>query len=463
MTDNKRDLKVQKEIARLERMKAKRKPAGYLFYLVVIICLIYITDELASSICTQMKTEIANDLFAVFGSGSVAKLDLLGMISYPCIAVSLLYRTLSDRFGRKFFLVVNTFGMGLGMFIVFLSQNIAMYIFGYCVISFFVPHDMQVVYIMETAPARHRAKIYSIVKSISTLGVMLIPLFRMELMQEVGQWRRVFLIPAVIGLVAALAGLILAGETDAFIDSRLKFLRQTDEERHVDPTQEAQGGFIAAFKYSMHSKQLRRLNILMGFFNLGFIITMNYQVMLSYGHASHIADGGSLEEALAIVGVREVTQALMLFPVGSALIQLAEGFISDKAGRKPASVIMALTTVISFIGFTVGARLGLSPFATGFLAGTCIGSFWAFGDINVMMMSESAPTNLRASVLSSCYVIGVLGTFAGMGIFIPVMNVLGNAYADVVAGCIALPGMIAAVFVLAGTKETKGASLETTL
>lgn len=455
---------MKNSIERLERMKNRPKPRMYMLYMVMIICVIYITDELASSICTQMKTEIANDLFSVFGNKSVAKLDLLAMISYPCMALSLFYRTLSDRFGRKIFLVINTLGMGLGMFIVFISTNIAMYIFGYCVISFFVPHDMQVVYIMETAPAKHRAKIYSVVKSISTLGVILIPVFRSALMRDVGEWRKVFLIPAVLGLAASVAGLLFARESDAFIDSRLKYLRLTEEEKAAAAADKsksnAQGGFFAAFRYSMHNKQLRRLNILMAFFNLGFIITMNYQVMLSYGYAANVAGENITESVLAQVGTSQVTKALLLFPVGSAFIQLIEGFISDRAGRKPASVIMAAVTAGSFIGFTVGAGCGISPYIAGLLAGVCIGSFWAFGDINVMMMSESAPTNLRASVLSSCYVLGIIGTFTGMGIFIPVMNALGNEAAAVTAGCIAIPGFIAAVILLMGTKETKGTELK---
>ncbi len=456
---------MNSEIERLKRQLNCPKPNCYMLYMVLIICLVYITDELASNICTQMKTEIANSLFAGFGEASVAKLETLALISYPCMAVSLFYRTLSDRFGRKIFLVINTLGMGLGMFVVFVSTNVAMYILGYCIISFFVPHDMQVVYIMETAPAKHRARIYSVIKCMSTLGVMLIPLFRSTLMQEVGQWRRVFMIPAVIGLVSSIFGLLCARETDSFLESRIAYLELSDDERAAlkasKKAEEAQGGFIAAFRYSMRDKQLRRLNILMGFFNLGFIITMHYQVMISYGFAGAVAKTSidSFENVLAHVSTNEVTAALFLFPIGSAFVQLIQGFISDKAGRKPASIIMAAMVVISFIGFTFGARCCMSPYIVGLLAGACVGSFWAFGDINVMMMSESAPTNLRASVLSSCYVINVLGTFLGMGILIPIMNAFGNGVADIAAGCIAVPGIITAVLLLLGTRETKGTEL----
>ena len=461
MAKNSRGIQIEK----IEAALAKKKPKGYIAYLVLIICLVYITDELASNICVQMKTEIATTLFAKFGDSSLAKLEMLGLISYPCIAISLFYRTLADKLGRKPFLIINTLGMGLGMFIIYLSPNVFTYILGYCVISFFVPHDMQVVYIMETAPKEHRAKIYSIIKCISTLGVMLIPLFRRLFMPEPAAWRSVFLIPAIIGLVSCLCALLFTSETEAFLTSRLNYLRRCESGAlgTVPAAPDAQGGFFAAFKFSMKHAQLRRLNILMGLFNMGFIITMYYQVMISYGYAEGLMSAGAftgISEALASVGTNEVTQALFLFPIGSALVQLSHGFISDKAGRKTTGIIMAVTTVLSFVGFVAGARLLWSPLVTGFLAGVCIGSFWGYGDINVMMMSESAPTNLRSSVLSSCYVIGVIGTFLGMGILLPLINKFGNSITALATLCIAVPGIIASIFVLCRTHETKGMDLE---
>lgn len=93
-------------------------------------------------------------------------------------------------------------------------------------------------------------------------------------------------------------------------------------------------------------------------------------------------------------------------------------------------------------------------------SGVCVGSFWGYGDINVMMLSESAPTNLRSSVLSSCYVIGVVGTFIGMGILLPLVNVFGNSVTPLATVLIAVPGIVSSIFVLLKTNETKGTDLE---
>ena len=117
-------LKKQREIAKWEKEKTRPRRRTYLLYMVLIICLVYITDEIASQICVQMKTEIAGDLFARFGDSSLSKLGTLELLSYPCIAISLFYKTLSDRYGRRLFLVVNTFGMALGMTLIFWSGNI---------------------------------------------------------------------------------------------------------------------------------------------------------------------------------------------------------------------------------------------------------------------------------------------------------------------------------------------------
>ncbi len=464
-------LKKQREIAKWEKEKARPKRSTYLIYMVFLICLVYITDEVASQICVQMKTEIAADLFAKFGDKSLSTLGSLELLSYPCIAISLFYKTLSDRYGRRLFLVVNTFGMALGMTLIFLSGNIPLYIAGYCVISFFVPHDMQVVYIMETAPAKHRARIYSLVRAVATLGAMLIPLLRRVYMHDQSQWRMVFLIPAVIGLVASFLALILSRETDAFIDSRLKYLRMSNEEIRAEKAakevKNAQGGFFAALKFAMSRKQLRWLYILMAFHNLGFIITMNYQPMLSYGYAGHlVASGGAktMDDALNSVasGSGEVTQALFLFAVGSAVFQFIVGFISDKLGRKPAAAIMSAMTLTTLLAFTFGAKLAWTPWFVGFMTGACVGSFWSVGDINVMMMSESSPTNLRSSVASSAYVIQAIGTVVGMAILLPVLGALGNSVISTVVLCISVPGILTGlILVLAKTHETKGTDLDT--
>jgi len=270
--------KKEKEIAKWEKQKARPKGNTYFWYLVLIIALIYAVDEIASQIGTLMKTEIANDLFQ--SASSVTILNLLQVVAVPFQILGLLYRPLADRYGRKTFLVINTFGMSIALFVIFLSQNVAMYVLGACLIMFFIPHDMHVVFIMESSPQKRRAITYSVIKFFANMAVMLVPILRRLLMQNAGEWRKVYMIPAIVGIVISLIALLCARETDAFIDSRLRYLRMTDEEIRAEQEQKkadnAQGGLIAALKFGLAHKQLRWVFICFALAGIGVIGSLDY-------------------------------------------------------------------------------------------------------------------------------------------------------------------------------------------
>ena len=300
----KQNLRREKEIARWEKEKARPKRKYYIVYLIFIIALIYAIDEIASQIGTLMKTEIANDLFRSENSASL--LDLLSGFAIPFQTIGLLYRPFADRWGRKLFLIINTFGMSFALLIIYLSDNIPLYFIGACIVQFFIPHDMHVVYIMESSPAKHRARIYSSIKFFANIAVMLVPVLRDRLMSDVSQWRNVYFIPAVVGVIVCFIALMCARETDAFIESRLNFLRKTPEElaaeKKAQDESSKQGGLIPALKFAMKHKQLRWLYIVSSVANIGFIGGINYPIVLNYGYASSLFSSGaaaSLEEAVA--------------------------------------------------------------------------------------------------------------------------------------------------------------------
>lgn len=449
--------KKQKEIAKWEREKARPKKSYYILYLIFIISLVYISDEVASQINTLMKAEIISVLFQPkFGDKSVSTMDTIGLLSYVFVILSVFYKPLSDRFGRKVFLVINTFGMSFGMLIIALGNNLVYYILGTAVIFFFTPHDMQVVYIMESAPAKHRAKIYSIVKCIATLGVMLVPLFRKLLMTDASQWSRVYLIPAVIGCAVSFLGLLFARETDVFIDSRLAYLKMTDEElaaaKAEKSNKDSQGGFFTGLKFMFKHKQLKWAFIATAFVNFGAIITMEYSVIMSQGFDKGIKD---------IANDKVMTMALFLFPVGSAIAQLLLGFFADAIGRKKSAVIMTALTISSLVLMTVGANMGWSPYLVGLFSGVAVGSYWSCTDVAGIIIQESSPTNLRSSTLSGMFIAMGVGYVAYYLIGVPLMAVFGDSSVPVVTLCIALPGMVASLLIYAKkVHDTKGVNLD---
>ena len=461
----KKALKKQKEIAKWEREKARPKRNYYFAYLVFIITLIYATDEIASQIGTLMKTEIANDLFAKFGQSSVALLDILSILVVPFQALGLLYRPFADRLGRKKFLIINTFGMSFAMLVIFLSNNIFLYFIGAVLVQFFIPHDMHVVYIMESAPSKHRARIYSSIKFFANMSVMLVPVLRRLLMAEASEWRNVYMIPAIVGLVTSFIAIMFARETDAFIDSRLKHLRKSEEEllqeKLEKKTNDAQGGLIPAFKFAMKHKQLRWLFITATLANFGFIGSINYQVIMSYGYAESMYNSFT-EEIMDLVSVGPVTTALFLFPVGCSLAQVIMGFISDSKGRKAAALVTAFDCLVCFIGFWLGAKYNWSPAIVGLLCGGFVGSFYSTNDVLIMMIGESSPTNLRSSTMSAEFLPVGAGVGLSYMISLPLAAVLGNQYMGIISICLLVPGFIVALITLAKkTSDTKGIDLDT--
>lgn len=457
-------LKKEKEIRYWEKQQARPKGKTYFWYLVLIIALIYAVDEIASQIGTLMKTEIANDLFQ--SASSVTILNLLQVVAIPFQIIGLLYRPLADRFGRKIFLVINTFGMSIALFVIFLSQNVLMYVIGACMILFFVPHDMHVVFIMESSPQKKRAITYSLIKFFANMSVMLVPILRRVLMQNADEWREVYMIPAIVGIVVSLIALLCARETDAFIASRLRYLRMTDEELQAEEAQkkaqDAQGGLIAALKFGLKHKQLRWVFICFALAGIGCIGSLDYQTIMTYCYAQSV-HGGITDEFLNLVSINEVTQALILFPIGSALAQLIMGFISDLKGRKTAAITVAAVCLVSFVGFTFGAKYNiLNPSIVGFLCGAFVGSYYSTNDVLIMMASESAPTNLRSSTSSAQTVVGFAGYAVAYLFYVPITMIFGNASIPTVALCLLVPGFILTLIALIkNTHDTKGIDLDT--
>lgn len=465
----KKQLKREKEIAKWEKERAKPKKNMYFVYLVFIIALIYATDEIASQIGTLMKTEIANDLFSKYGESSVGMLDILSILVVPFQALGLLYRPLADRWGRKRFLIINTFGMSFAMLVIFLSNNLFLYFIGAVLVQFFIPHDMHVVYIMESSPSKHRARVYSTIKFFANMAVMLIPFMRRMLMQDAAQWRLVYFVPAVVGVITCFIALVTARETDSFIDSRLRYLRMTDEERAEEKarksSENAQGGLIHALRFAMKHNQLRWLYITSALANLGFIGTINYQVILSYGYAQNCIDKGMFaslgDEVMNFVSLGPVTTALFMFPVGCAISQVIMGFISDSKGRKAAAITTAVNCLLAFIGFSVGSRLAWNPYLVGFLCGACIGSFYSTNDVLIMMIGESSPTNLRSSTMSAQFIVTAAGVAVSYVASLPLITLLGNRVTGIVSFALLVPGFVAAfIALIRKTNETKGIDMD---
>ena len=459
-----------KEIEKWEREKAKPKTPGYMIYFLLIVTVVYMADEITSNLTGQMQSIIATALFAplVGEEFAVARMSAISTITMMAMVPAFLYKPLCDRYGRRPFLIINTFGMGLACLIVGISTNIPAYLVGSFLITFFTPHDMQAVYIQECAKPEHRAKTYSTVKAAAMLSTFLIPVLRNTFISstDVSNWRMVFIIPAVFTMVVAVAAWFLIRETDAFIDTRLRQLRMTEEEKEEAKAKkinvEARGGLWQAAKYAFRNKQVRWVLIASGFMMFGQITTMYFETTMTYGFAQQfLAQGMAIEEA-KVNATSFVTKALMLFSVGSGLFQFFPGFIADKIGRKKTAVLMAAMMLANFLLYYFGAINSWNPYLVGFCCGATIGSYWYTGDLMGLLVAESTPTNLRASITSIHTMFsGFIFSFAMIAVMV-LVNILGDAYIATCTLCTVVPGMaLGLLIMLIKARETKGIDMGT--
>lgn len=452
----KRKAKEEKQLQKLLREKARPKGNFYVIYLMMILALIQIADEVTSSISAQMQSEIAISLF----SDRMSVMSALSATSLPFMIIVVFYKSLSDKYGRKLFLVINTFGMGVAMFTVFLAGKIGnmggmvTYVIATCLINFFIPNDTQVLYIMETAPAKYRTTVFAVIKSIATAGVVIIPLMRRMFMgDDITKWHYVYIIPGIFAFAVSFFALLFARESDVFINKRIEFLRMSDEERAEKIVEEnkesqAQGGIGNALKFAFSHKQLKWLFITCVIFGLGAMGVNYYQKISDIFYTTD-----------------EVTSVLMMFSVANALVTLLNGILSDRFGRKKIVVTMAATSFVSFALFYIGCRMKWNPYLSGFFVGTYVGSFYSASDfISGVMSGESAPTNLRASIMSAQSIMNIAGKMLAMILPIIVLAVTHDNYTALANLCVfgSLPSLaISLFFFITKVGDTTGIDLNT--
>ena len=452
----KRRMREARELVRREKQLRARSGQYYMVYLFMVLSLIYIVDEIASTISIQFQSNIINEFFVQnmgmeYGEG-LSLFSALGFITYPVTLLIVFYRPLADRFGRKPFLIINTFVMGLGLFLVYLSDNIYVYMIGGSLMGFMVSHDMQCVYILECSNEKNRARNYALIKAVAILGTLLIPLLRETLMQnQSGRWHLVYLVPAILGFLLSFVALLFAKETDTFLVNRVRYLKTPLEEREKQSAQEknsnAQGGIVNAVKFAFKHRQLRFLMLACCFYYSASLATATYNTVMK-------ESAGMTEEA--------ITMALYLYPVGNALMTFIAGLVSDRFGRKITIIAMSCSAVVCYSLFIAGAMFGFTPLIIGFAIGGFMGSYWGAGDtIGGIMFSESSPTNLRSSVtVINTLLNGIIGGLATIVtiVLLPLIPKEAFGYMYLV---LTIPGLVGAIIIIwKYIGETKGLDLK---
>jgi len=453
------EARKRREARELEKRQLelkRRTPKGYLWYLLVVLSIVYIVDEITSSMGSSMQSEVVTDFF-VRGMGmefntGLAAFTAMGAPIYSVMILMPFYKALADKYGRKLFLVLNTIGMGIGLGICMAAGSPVVYLLGMLVINFVMYNDMQVIYVMECAPEKHRAKLTSLTKAVALMGVTLIPVLRDVFMGNDGsQWRKVFMIPAIIALVVGIAAIFLMRETPVFLRRRVDYLSMTDEQRALRAAEqkkaadESKGGVIRALKFIVKHKQIRAVAICGIVFAAATGVTNYYESIMKTGG----------------MDTAQITQAMYYIPFFNALMTALGGFITDGLGRKKSAVILSTTAFLGLTAFVLCANFGLSPILVGIAYGLFIGGLWSVADMLCLIISgESAPTHLRASVLATMSLVSGIG-----GMLSSVAITVGMLFVDSI-GLLSLfvcaPFMLISIGILiTSVHETRGIDLNT--
>ncbi len=459
-TTEKITAKENREISRLKKMQNRNSSSKYFLILLMLIAIVNILDEVTSNLTVTVQSSFVTEFFVnnpfmgkfyTYEDG-LALHSSVGVFTYVLGLFTPFYKALADKWGRKPLFAISTLGMAIGLLVIHLSSSYIMFLVGFAIISFFMGHDIQIIYVLEEAPDRHRAKIYSFLKSFGILGVILIPALRDALMgDDATKWRDIFLVPSLIGFVAVLLVLLLAKDTKVFINERIAYLSRPYEKREKEKAlkkqqkeaQRNQSGVFNGVKYIFANKDTKMLIISHIIFD-----TAMPAIALYFESSMHRAG----------MSTSEITKALFMVPVIYATITFLSGFIADKFGRKATVTGFSITCVVGYILFVVGILNGWEPYLIGSFAGLYQGSYWIGRDYMNVMMTEKVPTDIRASVVGAEGLLVIIGLVVGYA-----LAIVGMLFMDIWWAClaIAIPTVsIAAIMFTLKVKETKGANLD---
>lgn len=447
-----------KELLRWERQMNKPQGVSYFPILIAVLSIIYIVDEISSNINSAMQSDILFDLFNIASKDvkspeyakAIDSLAIMSIITMAFMFLAPFYKSLSDRFGRKPFLAINTVAMAIGMFVVMIAKSAWVYLIGMAILAFVDPNDVQVLYIMETAPTKDRAKICSITKAIALISVSAIGGLRLLYADStMGWWRKVYIIPVIIAAIVGIMSVFFVRETPVFLEKRTNYLRMTDEERLIQANKikegkhAAKGGVLNALKFMLKHRQLRTVCICALIFAGSTIATTYYQSIMA-----------------STMTQEQISRAIVIFPFVNGAITLASGFITDGLGRKKSCLILGSLATFCLAGFIIAVKFTGNSIFTGIMYGAFIGGLWSVSDILFLIFpEESSPTELRASIVGIMTLLLGIGMLIAMAIVVVFQNFFDLGW---ICFAISVPFMAVALFlIMTQVGETKGIDLST--
>ena len=404
MEDNQVNNVLSKREQTLLRLRQQEKESldflKNLTLIMVILTIIYVVDEITSNI-NLMRPYMIFDLFKIPNAdattteyaNAVSKMAVASIPTYLFMFLLPFYKALSDRFGRKYFLIINMIGMGLGMLLCMTASNYVWYLIGSVLYGFFTPNDLQVIYIMEVSPKERRATYCSVTKGIALLSVSLIGVLRSIFYDpnDLTTWRRVFLVPVLMAFAVGIASYFLLKETPVFLRQRIEDIENESGKTKKEITKEKvseekayRGGIKESFKFMFGDPQVRSLVLILTIFMCAVALTgYSAETMLAYGQTD-----------------ADMNTFYVVEPIVYAIFAFFSGFLTDWLGRKRSGILFGLLALIGEVVFVLCAIFHATPIVLAVAQGLMYGGLWSFSDLlYIVVPSESVPTEIRASVV----------------------------------------------------------------
>ena len=452
MSENKRTEREKRELSRLKKLHTGEMTTVGLIVLMGIIILINSIDEISTTIGSAFQSNVVNTFFVEQGSTYEAGLSIVSMVGLVGAATAVLspfYRALSDRYGRRFFLIINTCGMGIGLFLCGIATNYLMYALGSSLITFFIVHDTQIIYILEVAPTKNRAVFYSVTKAAGILAGVLLPVLRAVIMgNDASKWQLVYLVPAVLAVGISVVSFFFAKESPAYINSRITYLEKPLEVREAEEkAKDAEKiGIFPALKYIFTHGKFRWNAI-------SRMIIATGQVAITSYYSSIMS-----KEAYGTLSTEDVTSVLFVYPFIYAATTMFSGVLADKFGRKVLEYVYCTICATTFVLFVMGSMMGWAPLLVGLFYGVFTGTYWCSVDYLNIITAEMAPPSIRNSIVAAASLLNYAGFAIGALAIIPIFNIIPLGPACLVVGLPCIIGSLL-VTIFKGT-ETKGTVMD---
>lgn len=167
-----------------------------------------------------------------------------------------------------------------------------------------------------------------------------------------------------------------------------------------------------------------------------------------------------------------ITIALIVATIVQAIVNLVMGYFSDKTGRKPVTIALAIINAISmtvFFFYVAGIEalkssdFSLAGFGVSIFSGTCFGlalaSYMCLFDQIGLIVAESCTTKYRSTVMGCTSFFRIGSVIAIIAQAVLAIALVPTAY---VCYLLSIPFVIGScVLIMLKVKETKGLSIKT--